>query len=212
MTTALVIITDGRWDYLGQCLASAHEHLDLDWFDHRYLIDDSGEPMAAGAPLFETVAHGTRKGLGASVRTAWAVSTDADWVFHLEEDFTFTRDVPLDRMRKVLERNPYLAQMVLKRQPWSPAEIEAGDMFIGGDYTQATNVGGAHWVEHTRGFSFNPCLIPRWCRPPGAGGTETEVTEQLGTNPNIRFAFWGRTDDDPACTHIGVSRSPQWVS
>lgn len=212
---ALVLISDGRYEYLGRCIESLGEHLDLDWFDACYLIDDSGEPMMTGCAGFQTIAHGTRKGLAASVRTAWAAAGSAEFVFHLEEDFTFNEDVDLDGMAKILDSDSTLAQMSLKRQPWSPPELDAGG-FIEcdpGAYTDVADLSTGrcdYWLEHSKLFTLNPCLIPQWAIAKAKGGTEQEITDALLEDPDVRFGIWGKRFDNHRVNHIGLERSPQW--
>lgn len=210
----LTVITDGRYEYLKQTVTSAA--INLGRFDRRFLIDDSGDreytsQLRRRYPEFTIVAHPERRGLAAAAQTAWhtAAATDATHLFHLEEDFTFSVPISLDAMAACLDRHPCLAQLVLKRQPWSAQEKEAGGQIevAPDEYIQCLD-GTAAWVEHRRLFSFNPTLIPRWVfdRPWGPI-LERTVTDQLLEDPTTRFAYWGHRDDPPRCEHIGISRS-----
>jgi hypothetical protein len=115
--------------------------------------------------------------------------------------------VDLQGMAQVLEQNPHLAQIVLKRQPWSEEEIAAGGQIEAApeDYTDREG-----FVEHRRLFSFNPSLVARETlrlalAEPG-DGLERGVTDTL-LRHGYSFAYWGARDDPPRCEHIGARRS-----
>lgn len=208
MSVALVVVTDGRWDYLSRTLAAARYAL-LYPFAHLRIVDDSG----TGDPViwpdgFEVIRHPARRGLAAAVRTAWTgLPPEIDFVWHLEEDFLLAESVDVDGMAVCLKEHPELAQLVLKRQPWAPVEVEAGGIIetAPGDYEDRDG-----YVEHRRIFSLNPCLIPRDVIDLGwPAGNEAEFTRQL-VEAGRTFAFWGRREDPPRCVHIGAHRSAGW--
>lgn len=212
---ALGITTDGRFDYLHEAVASAVEHLpDV---TYRYLVNDTGNAesgayLHANFPGWAVINHGTRRGLSGAVWTLWEHATDlgAEFLFHLEDDFTFNANIDLEAMCGVLDRWPSLTQLVLKRQPWSPEEIQAGGQIETAPelYHEWHDLSGHHWVEHRRLFSFNPCLIPaRTFAQEWGPVLESDVTATLNLNPCNRFAYWGRRDDPPLCHHIGAVRS-----
>ncbi len=203
---SLVVISDRGSQYLPDCIDSARTHLPFDWFDRRILVDDSGEPND-WPDDFEVIAHETRKGLAGAVQSAWSAAEGSDYVFHLEEDFSYNEPVELVRMSKTLTGNRSLCQLVLKRQPCNQVEREAGSV-VGlrpNDYYDRWN-----HLEHDIGFSLNPCLIPGWVLLLGwpDGGGETEFNAVLPSW--ARFAVWGQRDDPPAVTHHGEVRSPAW--
>lgn len=206
MNIALVVVTDGRWRYLERALQAAARYLHHPSVKHRRIVNDSGEHL--GWPDFEIVNHPQRRGLAAAVASAWAdLPDDADYVFHLEEDFVLTEPVPLVTMAAVLASHTELAQLVLKRQPWSPEERAAGGIIERHPerYTERDA-----YVEHREIFSLNPSLIPRAITDRGwPPGNEAEMTAQLLAD-GYSFAFWGRAKDRPRCLHIGAERSPGW--
>ncbi len=107
----------------------------------------------------------------------------------------------------VLKEHGRLAQLVLKRQAWSPEELAAGGIMEchPAEYRQRDG-----WVEHSRIFSLNPCLIPREVVEMGwPAGNEAEMTARL-VAAGWSFGFWGRRDDPPRCLHIGEHRSAGW--
>lgn len=207
---SLLVITDGRLDYLAQTLGSAADNLDFGWFDRLVMVDDSGDKayaayLARAYPEFALSSHRDRQGLAASVEDGWTLAS-GDLVFHLEEDFTFCAPVDLDGMAEVLEAEPLLAQVCLKRQPWSPEERAAGGIVEMHPTSYAEAKVAGHVVTlHRRCFSLNPCLIPGritalgWPAENEAGMTASLVSSGLG------FAYWGAMYDPPAVTHIGAT-------
>lgn len=188
------VLTDGRDDLLAQTLASAREN--LSGFDHLYVVHDDYN----------------RKGLAGAVQTVWdhAVGVGADYLFHLEDDWTFTAPVDLTVLAAWLDDHPDYAQLVLQRQALTSDEHHAGGV-----------AAHAHWVEHDGWveqsdiFSLNPCLIPRtvlflgWPSGPLGVGNESGMTSRC-RDAGYRFAFRGQKVCPPAVTHIGSYRASGW--
>jgi hypothetical protein len=209
MSVALVVVTDGRYRYLERMLESLVEHV-LYPFGLIRVVDDSGNVEGPRFPAgWDVVRHQPRLGLAAAVQSAWAgLPADVEFVFHVEEDFVFTEPVDIDGMAMLLKEHGRLAQLVLKRQAWSPPEVAAGGIIetAPDEYRQRDG-----WVEHTRIFSLNPCLIPRAVVDAGwPDGNEAEMTARLVAG-GWSFGFWGRRDDPPRVLHIGAQRSAGWT-
>lgn len=211
MSIALVVVTDGRWQYLQEMLRSARRYLSYPFvpFDHLRIVDDSGSQSPPLWPDgFEVLRHPHRMGLAAAVQTAWSgLPPEIDMVLHVEDDFVFAEPVDIDGMAMKLKEHGRLAQLVLKRQPWSLEECEAGGIMEmhPDEYKQRDG-----FVEHTRIFSLNPCLIPREVVDRGwPAGNEAEMTARLVAD-GWSFGFWGQREDPPRCLHIGVQRSAAW--
>lgn len=191
-TIALLVISDGRDDYLAESIASARQMLPP-VFDQIVHIDDRAHEL----------------GYGGAIRAAWE-KVDADWVFHLEGDFTFNAAVDVIGMIDVLRARPDLAQIVLKRQPWNPQEVAAGGIIEQhpGDYSEVVD-GPYVWTTHRRFFSTNPCVYARHIVERGwPTGTESEGRFGLDlVADGYHFAFWGGKGDPPAVHHIGVQRA-----
>lgn len=154
-----------------------------------------------------------RLGMAGAVRAAWdwALDNNLDHLLHVEEDFRFNGPFDPAEAVDVLDADPRLAQVVLKRQPWSPEEQRAGGIIEShpADYTDHKD-GDLRWVSHQRIFSLNPCLIPRHILELGwPDGNEAEMTSNL-VALGYRFAFLGERDDPPRVTHVGVERSVGW--
>lgn len=191
MNVCLLLITDGRLDYFDRALESAAASLPK--FAQRVIVDDS--------------AH--RLGFAGAIQRGWD-QVKTDWVFHLEDDFTFNEPVPLGRMIAVLACRPYLAQLVLKRQPWNSDERAAGGIIEQhpDQYEQVTDAGDV-WTEHRKFWSTNPSVYSTgFCHQgwPQVDHSEGIFTHRLIEDPDLRFAFWGGKFDPPRVTHIGGER------
>jgi hypothetical protein len=204
--TALLLTTCGRGHYLARCLNS----LSTDGFEHRIVIDDSGDmdyarQLRETLPGWTIISHASRRGLAAAIETGWDAirHLDVDYVFHIEDDFVFPETVPLDRMQAILEADPSLAQVVLYRQPWGPAETITGGYLNQYPYEQDGDL-----FITDRIFSINPCLYPAWVCD-HEGGLEADVTAQLVAE-HKRFAVLCGPDKTPLCFHIGAERSAGW--
>lgn len=216
MSCALVVVTDGRMDYLARTMESATQN--LRWpFTDRLILNDSGSRiygrhLAEQYPDFRVISHEPRAGLAKAVQRAWE-NVDADFIFHLEEDFTLDEPVNVAGMMQVLRDRPRMAQIVLKRQPWSAEEIRAGGIIeLHPEDYKDVEVHGIPLAIHKRIFSLNPCLIPADVKEIGWPlGNEAEFTEQL-IRMGYFFAFYGHKKDTPRVTHIGIDRSPGWAA
>lgn len=196
MTFALFFITDGRDEYHKHALASAKEMLP----EPEYFIEVSD-------PEHEL-------GFDGAIRKGWRrvlAETDAEFIFHLEADFTFNRKVPVAEMAAVLKARPYLLQLALRRQPWNDQEKAAGGIVEMDSASYAEeDLNGWRWLEHTKFFTTNPSLYPRAvCEYGWPQGTESEGRfgiEIREDRPELRFGFWGAFDSGEAITHIGAER------
>lgn len=226
MSIALLVITDGRDDYLARTLGSANRHLTGPVVE-RWMFDDTGDAayrknLLHRFPWFQHINAGERQGFGGAIRAAWerlAKLSDADWVFHLEQDFTFNRDVDLGEVVEVMEDNPHLAQMALRRQPWNAEETAAGGVIqLHPDaYEERRDDRGRRWLEHGLFFTTNPCLYRmELCRRGWPDGQHSEgvFTRDLlnSGGPDIypgqgRFGYWGGRDSGEWVEHIGQTRA-----
>lgn len=194
MTIALLMIADGREEYHTTSIESAWEHLPE--FDHYVHVNDADHAL----------------GFGGAIREGWrrVLDTDAEYVFHLELDFRFDRAVPVEDMVGVLRHNPHLAQMALLRQPVNEQEQAAGSLHSLIRDQLTPNCSPAFcWLEHTRNFTTNPSVYPRWVMTRG-WPDETESEGKFGIYllrdvPGVRFAYWGIGEE--WCTHIGHHRT-----
>ena len=226
MSVALLIITDGRDEYLDRTVASAAEHL-VGRVDERWMFDDTGDEtyrakLAARHPTFTHIHGGRRQGFGGAIRSAWMQLTarsKAQHVFHLEADFTFNRGVDLPAMVDVLDDNPHLVQLALRRQPWNGEEHAAGGIVEQHPeaYHDRTDQAGRQWLQHRLFFTTNPCLYRAtlcsygWPSGPQSEGHFGQTLLRSGS-PEVsaslvHFGFWGGRDSGPAVEHIGHTRA-----
>jgi hypothetical protein len=197
----LLLITDGRDDYLTRTLCSAMVNLPRP--EEVVLVDDRAHLL----------------GFAGAIQSGWdrILETDAKWIFHLEADFTFNEPVNLEGMAE-LAANEHVAQVALKRQPWSPHEIDAGgiietdpDAYEEGRFNSDKRFGHRYtYTAHRKFFTTNPCLYRRdiaergW---PQEAESEGKFGIRLFQDPAIVSTFWGGKADPPKVHHIGDTRA-----
>lgn len=189
---AAVIVANNRPDYLHQVIDSLTTH-------HR--------------DIFPTVINdGNHYGMASNVQAAWDyfLTTDAQFLLHLEDDMVIEVPLPLAASVWILRHDPWLANIVYKRHPWSSEEHEAGDV-ITATTAHATVVRDEpDYTVHDWIFSLNPCLIPRQVVEHGYSiGNEAGMTQKL-KDLGYQFAFYGHAGDEPLIRHIGQDRGPEW--
>jgi hypothetical protein len=222
----LIVITNGRDDYLAKTIASFDNMVDGD-VGVRLLYDDTGDAMHVRqmverygdrfhvAPSRDTI---RARGFGGAIHYCWqwvcgwnVVGDKIDHVFHLEDDFTFNRPVDLAHLARVLDKHPYLAQLALRRQPWNATEREAGGVVeaMPDAYVECEHEDRA-WLEHRLFWTTNPSLYRAslcefgWPVVPRSEGIFTHLLRQ---DPDVRFGYWGARDSGEWVTHIGEQRT-----
>jgi hypothetical protein len=214
----LAVVTDGREDYLTAAIESAETHL-IGPISERVMYDDTGDDdyrrdLASRFPGWRHINAGPRQGFGGAIQALWRHLRDfstSRWVFHLEQDFTFNRDVNLLDMVLVLEKHQHLVQLALRRQPWNEHERLAGGIVEQHpeSYEERT-WRGLSWLEHRLFFTTNPSLYRRalcWLDWPEGGESEGHFSHQIiQSAPDARFGFWGPRDSGEWVTHIGHER------
>ncbi len=212
-----VVIDDGRPEYLSQSVAALD--VGVSPLDYKVLINDSGDSDYAHyldaeyASFDARVHHPERRGLGGAVKSAWetALAVGADYVWHQEDDMPVATEIDLRPFMGLLESQPHLAQVGLKRQPFSPAEIQAGGLVEAYPQFYAQCGDGRHsWIETDHLFVFSPSLVPRRVIECALANTdvflEDNVTAALWAH-GYRSCYWGQLYDPPLCNHIGRRRS-----
>lgn len=143
-----------------------------------------------------------RFGQNEVIEHAWSQVDDrTTHLAHVEEDFVL-HDFPVLDLVRILDANPDLANIVLKRQPWSDVEHRAGGIIecFPDSYEDCDG-----FLRHRRFFSLNPSIIPKRVIDMGWAGSEGDMTDRCIAK-GMSFAFYGARHDPPRCTHIGEVR------
>ena len=213
---ALVVITDGRRDCISRAVGSMEENL-RGPFAERFIVDDSGDYEygdwldAEYLGEFRVLHHLTRRGCSVAVSTGWLAASESDYVWHAEDDFVYTEPVDLGAMAAILDANPYLAQLALKRGTHGPVEGAAGDLMA---------VQPGRWEDHDGFcdndlfFTFHPCLIPKDVIAVALADPSPRTEPNVSSSclaKGYRFGYLGQTTDPPRVAHIGERRMDGWL-
>ena len=215
----LIIMTDGRGEYLSESINSL-DNLRGD-FTQLVIHDDSGDQAFTdwlrrtyGGDQFTICSTPGRSGFAGAYTSAWSwlrKNCENDWIFFTEDDFVYTRPVELDKMITVMENNPKLVQLALRRQPWNDVEAWFGGIVESraNTYTDKTD-GTNHWLEHRNFFTTNPSLIRTqlihdrdWIDEPESEG---KFGWRLYSETDSVAGFWGSRESGEWCFHIGKNR------
>lgn len=215
MKIALIVFTDGRRQYIHDTIVSA-EQLLKGPIGPKIIFDDSGSEenhqwLKDNFPEFDVSYKKTRQGFGGAINSAWDHSKkyEFDYLFHLEDDYLFNREIPLESMVEVLRYNPNVYQMALRRQAWNTEEINAGGVIERWPEEFHQQDG---WISHRRWFTSNPSLYRRSLieerEYPTAKDAEGWFSISLiNSSPEVQFGYWGQKTDPPWVTHTGIQRS-----
>lgn len=210
-------MTDGRRQYIHETITSAYTKLNGS-ITEKWMHDDSGDEtnrqwLREQFPDFIQVGEGPRKGFGGAYSFAWktlAARSQADYVFGLEDDFTFNREIPLEAMAKKLDDNPHVYQMALRRQAWNDEEKAAGGVIERWPHNFQQEDG---WISHKMFFTTNPSLyrmslIQTRTYPDVKDAEGHFCISILNSDPKAQFGYWGEKIDAPWVEHTGVKRQP----
>lgn len=212
-----IVITDGRRECIARTIPSLEQMVGP--FAERVIADDSGDPdyvawLGETFPGWRVAAH-PRLGHGKAVAYAIAEAArmDVDWVFWSEDDIEYQRPVDVAAMVRVMDGEPDLKQMVVKRQAWFPSEVEAGGMIERFDpalFIEHSD-NGSSWIEHRQFYSLNPHLVSRdllkVIRWPAVGNSEHLFSRRLFSRSRVaKCGIWGAKADPPWVMHVGAER------
>jgi hypothetical protein len=224
-TVTLVMHTGGqpdRWPerraYLERSLASLVEQVSGP-IVQRVVYDCWGDP-AIRAELeamvqphgFYVVGPEHPVDFTASMQAMWRYlgkRAKGDYIFQVEDDFTYERPVDLGEMARILQDAPHLTQVALLRDACYGDERdgEAIGNILGWPRPAFTFRDG--WFEHRQFFTLNPSLFRKSLteRPwPLGRHSETLFGKSVLNDPRARSAFIG-DGSEPWIRHIGEVRA-----
>lgn len=210
--TTVVILTAGRLDYLERTVESFRQNV-TGMIDQVLVVNDSPSDHDAVTRIcnrFKVVQPAlVSVGQAEAIRFTFEILRDSrsEYVFWLEEDFTFDRPIALHDLARLLECNPHIYQAQLLRQAWFKSEIAAGGI-IERDFGEYEHLPGR--VEHCLWWTWNPSMFRRadivGREYPTGKKHEWDFGRQLlREDRGRRFAFLG--DGAPQVTHIGERRA-----
>jgi hypothetical protein len=144
------------------------------------------------------------------MRACRASGATFEYVFHLEEDFTFEQPVSVMSMASILDSEPRVFQVALKRQAM-PGEPPGGFMEAWPHaFHERTLFPDSHypaaWLEHDLFYTTNPNLIRRSScglvadSVPDPPRCEETLGRELAS-VGWRFAYLGALEDEPWVRH-----------
>lgn len=215
----LLVMTNGRQEYLLQTLRSAQKQLSYK-FTAKIIVNDCTDKQY-DKWLNDTYRHEftilsciKSAGFCGAIQRAWkSIPFHTDYVFHLEEDFILNEQINIENMIEILKNNPELAQVALLRQAWNKAEKTAGGVIhLHADDFIERRSNDLCWTEHSRFFTTNPSLYPvkiteiPYPQEEGCEGKFAAILLTMG----YKFAYLGRKWQRPKVNHIGHSRHSNW--
>jgi hypothetical protein len=166
----------------------------------------------AGEHGFYVVGPKRHIGYAQAHRLLWeylSKRAQGDYIFSVEDDFTYDRPVDLVPMLDTLQANPHLRQVALLREAYYPKEIEAGGVLQSlATPTTLQNDRPHPFVEHRDHWTDNPSLFHvSICKTPWPTGksTERQFGNRLLQDQVAAFAYFG--SGESWITHIGEVRA-----
>lgn len=213
----ILIFSTSRYEFLIPTLRSFYELVDFSGFE-KFTIFTCDYPkrrdpekikaLSEKYGFDQVILNRKNEGYSVSWRNAWRlVPNDTDFIFHLEEDFTFNKPIIVKKMVRLLT-NPIvdLFQVFLKRQP----------VFEENDYVKDVESGKIGWDVNLLGqdavlcnafFNSNPGVYPYWItkiKLPFNPQEGVIIAELKKLFPSGHSAIFGKRNDPPLLTHTGV--------
>lgn len=198
---ALLVIGDGRTALQVETVSSWLAHAEEYEQGRCVVVDDSHHLL----------------GFCGAIRYAWQRLREEgpsyDYVFHLEEDWRFERAFSIAHMARVLDTEPQVCQVALRRGAVPGEDTPIIERFPLEFVDRATGLIGLgrparrqEWLEHRLFWTTNPSLYRasllaeyEWPGPPRCEAAWTETMRSEGHT----FAYWGDRHDAPWITHTG---------
>lgn len=212
---SLFVVTDGRIGCLEKTLDSFRQNV-IGVFVQEFIVNDCINPTfreqvdrISEVYGFDAPIHHVKKeGFAGAYHTAFShVNKDADFCFILEDDFTFNETIVISEMINILQDNPNLCQVALKRQAWNQSEKRAGGVVEQNPVSYEDKKG---FCQHRNFFTTNPSLVPAWVIKKGwplCEHSEGVFSHSLFEDPAIYSSYLGQKFDAPKVTHIGETRN-----
>lgn len=218
----LIVTTNGRQEYISRTIDSWRELIN-DNVNKKVIIDDSGDPsyrrwLAETFEDFEVFPLGEERTGYKTLLKTWSCDLDFDseYVLVLEDDFLLLENINVEYILNVLDQNPDMLQMTLKRQAWSQGEIAAGGLvealYDGQNFIQSDG-----WFKHRMFFTTNPSFIKidRFrdiARPIYEENPQLLAEGELGDRifekyDSMYLAFLGEIFEAHKVEHIGWART-----
>ena len=218
MKLAVVVIGDGRKQYLDQCVPAISANVTHPIYA-RIMVNDEADPAYCSTldseyPEWVHV-HTGRVGMAGAVQAGYdaALTFSPDYTLWVEEDMLLTQPLPIADVAQVLgsrrdEDGHRLAQMMFPREPWwNDMEQQHGQWGALQRLSASPTVHGTY-LSQDYIFSLNPCLIPRRVLQLGwDADNEAGVTKKLRDDGYV-FGVWG--SGETYARHIGHERSGSW--
>jgi len=205
-----VLTCPGR-DTLEQTINSLDEQLDGP-VGRKIICVDAEEVPFDPFSGWEAIPMGASEGYATAMRRCQhhEMASGQAFVAHCEDDVLLNGPLDLREMQRVMEENPDLAQLSLKRQPVHPEELAVDDMLAwrpDGTFEERSGC-----VAHRAFWAATVSLTRRrflaehpW---PLEGDSERRFGNRLfRQNPGVYAGILGGVDDPPRITHIGKVRA-----
>jgi hypothetical protein len=214
---SLIVFTDGRTNCLSETLLSFHEKVQYVFTEKIIINDCLGEherivvDSLAEKYGFLAIHNNVKIGFSGVYNLGWSiVSKESDYLFNLEDDFTFNEEIDINSMINIIDKNPYLIQLVLKRQAWNDEEKKVGGIIEQwAELYEEKEIDGIKWSEHNLFYSTNPSLTPRWVFEKGwvlGNNSEAKFSQKIFSEGDYKSAYLGGKFDTPKVHHIGQER------
>jgi GT2 family glycosyltransferase len=215
MKFCIIILTDGRNEYLSKTLESLDENVifpsDADIF--KIMVDDwpdgrdekSIRKIAKKHKVNKLILNNENIGIDNSVQLAWSlIPDDIDYVWHQENDFVYLEKVDVSKLITILF-NPMIVQCALVRQPWYDDEKQSGSLMnTRPQRFRQANISGIDVVVHRDHFTHNPSLYKRkWIEQLKNYNEYFFKDHLLRKNPGLYFSYYGKKEDHHRILHIG---------
>ena len=217
----VALFSCGRLEYVKRTWESFSGLVKFDQPYDLFVVDDFPDEATRQfldtLPAIHKVYHPHNQGLASSVNDLqnFLTSSDYDYVFHLEDDFVFQREVKVQHMIQLLEHNPDIAQMRLTRQPIYDVEIAEGNIITCVPKMQVYKDLGYN-VEQKEGFvkiwplwSFNPNIAHvKHFKAVAQVQSKAENTFSriVFSDKSLSAGYYGNIDDTNYVHHIGEVR------